>query len=329
MYSELRQDLVSGDWIVIAPDRAKRPHQLITKVPKRKKTPLKECPFEDLQKSGNQEPILRYDDKRGNWIIQIIENKYPAFIYKNINAQFRKIGPYSVVEGIGHHDLLITRDHYKNFAHLDKKVAFLVFQALRERYRMICQNSCINYVSIFHNWGPKAGASVFHPHYQIIAVPVVPPDVKYSLLGSISFFKKHKKCVHCVMIQYEKRMKNRIVYENKGAIVFAPFVSRKPFELRIFPKKHYSFFEETAERDLALVSQALQQALLKLERKLNDVDYNFFIHTAPIFDKRKYFSYHWHIEVYPQLSISAGFELSTGIEINVVDPDEAAQILNA
>ena len=325
MNSELRQDLVSGDWMVIAPKRAKRPHQFVEKQ-KRKKEPISGCPFENPQKSGHKESIFVYKGKN-NWEIQIIENKYPAFAHKKTCPAIIKSGPYSLIEAVGHHDLLITRNHYKNFPKLNLKEVFSVFKALSEHYKYLAKDKCVAYVSMFHNWGVKAGASIFHPHYQVISIPVIPQDVSHSLDGSLKYFRKTKKCAHCVMIGWEKNRKTRIIYENKGAIVFSPFASKEPFEVRIFPKKHLSCFEDSADVDLKYVSEALRTALMKIEKKLKDPDYNFFIHTAPIFNKNKYHYYHWHIEIQPKISISAGFELGTGIEITPVDPDEAAKIL--
>lgn len=326
-YSELRKDIVSGDWIVVAPKRAKKPVQFI-KNEKRRKASLRDCPFENPQKTGHEKLKLIYK-KNGNWLLQIVENKYPAFVYphKKTCPPVVKSGPYFAVEAIGHHDLLITRNHYKNFSKLNPKDAYLVFKAFQEYYRKLADDKCVAYVSIFHNWGPKAGASVFHPHYQIISIPVVPPDVSHSLAGSARYFISKKKCVHCAMIDWEKKNKNRIVYENKGAVVFAPFASREPFEVKIFSKKHLSCFEDTPEKDLKYIVDALQKSLVKMEINLKDPDYNFFIHTSPVLDKKKHSHYHWHIEIQPKISISAGFELGTGIEITVVDPDEAAKIL--
>ncbi len=325
MNSELRQDLVSGDWIVIAPKRAKRPEQLLKKE-KRIKAAKEDCPFENPQKSGHGESILAYPDSN-NWQVKVVQNKYPAFAHKNIHVKVSRQGLYSTVSGVGHHDLVITRNHDNNFAHLSGQGANLVFKAFQDRYLMFVNDPCLAYVSIFHNWGPKAGASIYHPHYQIIAIPVIPPDINHSLLGSLRYFKKFKKCVHCAMIEEEEKNRRRIIYENKGAIVFTPFVSREPFELRVFPKKHLPYFENTQDEDLKWIVEALQKALIKIEKHLHDPDYNFFIHTAPILNKKKYHHYHWHIEIQPKINISAGFELGTGIEINAVDPDEAAKIL--
>ncbi|MEK7553452.1 MAG: HIT domain-containing protein [Patescibacteria group bacterium] len=338
MNSELRQDIVSGDWIVIAPSRAKRPtegearpsgrpDQLIKlHKMKRIKAPIKDCPFENLQKSGHHPPILKFQNSR-DWEVVVVENKYPAFTHINVCASPEKRGPYSVMDGIGHHNLVITRDHCKNFPKLSKQNANLVFKAFVDYYKILANDYCLAYVSIFHNWGQRAGASIYHPHYQIIALPIVPPDVEHSLEGSNSYYKKHKKCVHCVMLDWELKEKKRIVYENKSAVVLAPFVMREPFELRVFPKKHFSYFEDTPSAIMRDVVSALQKALQKMENRLHDPDYNFFIHTSPLRDKNKYKHYHWHVEILPKFNISAGFEQGTGIEITTVDPDEAARFL--
>lgn len=323
--SQLRQDLVSGDWIVIAPGRAKRPHQFIKKTIKRKASPKSSCPFEDPQKTGNGEPILMYGN--GKWDLQIIENKYPAFTHQNICSVIMKSGPYSVTDTGGHHELLITRDHNRNLSQLSRNQARQVLEAFRDRYLMLSADKCIAYISMFQNWGPTAGASVYHPHFQFIAAPIVPPDIMHSLRGSIRYYKNNRKCVHCVMIDWEKKYKKRIIYENSGAIAFTPFVSKSAFEVRVFPKKHLPYFENTLDSDMDYVSDALQNVLKKIRKNLHDPDYNFFIHTSPLKDKNKHKQYHWHIEIIPKTSLAAGFELGTGIDINSVDPDVAAGLL--
>lgn len=333
--SQLRQDLVSGDWIIMAPGRGS--YQLKDQIKnkkkvKRKKTSLKECPWGKLKKSGEDGVIFVYPSltskKEGEWELQIVPNKYPAVSHEKIQAVLAKHGPYSVLPGVGHHDIVITRDHYKNFSALNEAQANLVFRSFRDRYLMFLNDEYLAYVAIYHNWGPEAGASVSHPHYQMIAIPVVPPDIQHSLLGSSSFFKKHNKCVHCVITEWELKERKRVIYENKGAVAFVPFVSRVPFEVRVFPKTHLPYLENTLDEDMSYVVSALQKALKKIEKNLGDPDYNFFIHTAPIQYKETYSHYHWHIEVWPKVITRAGFELGTGVEINVVDPDEAAGILN-
>jgi|SRR3989344_2151359 len=326
MYSELRKDLVSGDWIVIAPGRASRPVSFYKNKEKRQPSKIAGCPFEDPQKSGNAEPILIYKNKK-DWEIQMIPNKYPALSPRQIPVAYAKHGPYSVLPGVGFHDIVVTRDHYKNFSALTPIGARQLFRAFQDRYNMFFDDKDIAYVMIFHNWGLRAGASVFHPHYQIVALPIVPPDVGHSLMGSSLYFQKHKKCVHCVILDYERRAKSRIVFENKWAVTFAPYVSRVPFELRLFPKLHRPYFEDMSPHELDGIADVLQGTLKMLSSKLSGPDYNFFIHTAPLPNKIKYRHYHWHIEILPHISNPAGFELGTGIDINVVDPDAAAALL--
>lgn len=346
--SEFRQDLVSGEWVVISPGRFKRPEQLKSKI-KRKVVSKKGCPFEDPQKNGNPEPSVIYPhtkpgdkflakkNKNGgygvgvylnssSWEIQVLENKFPIVSHAgNVCSAKIKRGPFSLEQGIGFHDLVLTRDHHKNFANLSKKSAMQVFNVFRERYLMLAGDKCLKYIFIFHNWGAKAGASIYHPHYQILSMPVIPPDVNRSLIGSIAYFKKHKKCVHCDMLEYELKDGSRIIYQNKDAVVLAPFVSKASFEIRIFPKKHLPYFEKTPQAVMESIVEALQKSLLKLEKKLGDPDYNFFIHTSPLNGNHDH--YHWHIEILPKFAVYGGVELGTGVEVTTVDPDTAAKIL--
>jgi len=288
--SEFRQDLVTGDWIVIAPGRASRPQDIIKKISKKRvRAPKSTCPLENPQKHGNGTPILKYENREnGEWELQVIPNKFPAVDHKKSLSSSVKRGPYWTFPGIGHHDLIITRDHDENFPKLDLFQARNVFWAYQERYKMLAKEKFIAYVSMFHNWGPKAGASIYHPHYQMMAIPVVPPSIKRSLDGSLKYYKNHRKCVHCDMIDWEMKDKNRVVYMNDNAIVFNPFVSREPFEIRVFPRQHLPYFEDTSEGVIRDIVKALQFVLKNFEKNLHDPDYNFFIHTNGVLFAKAY-----------------------------------------
>ena len=318
--SQLRKDLVSGDWIVVAPKRGLRPHEIGGRH-RRVRAPKASCPFE-----RPEHPLLEIRNRR-RWTVQVIPNKFPAFVHRDVCSALRAVGPYTVTDGIGHHDVLVTRDHNRDFPDLPLGDARDLFRAFQDRYLMLMGDTCLEYISMFHNWGKTAGASVYHPHYQMIAIPVVPPDFEHSLRGALSYARTRGTCVHCAMIRWERQERSRVVFENGGAIAFAPFLSRSAFEVRVFPKRHTPFFEHTPEQELGDIVQALHAVLRMVARSLRDPDYNFFIHTAPIKRRRAYQAYHWHIEVLPKTNVSAGFELGTGIEINPVDPDEAARIL--
>lgn len=339
-YSEFRKDLISGEWILIAPGRSRRPEEFKKRGSKRVRTPVSACPFEHpfenvderiiLEYSTRGEQVPRGEERKGNdWSILILQNKYPAVRYAPGGPLVHKGEFFETMEGIGHHDLLITRDHDKSFSELSPVSAFRVLQALRDRYLMFFgeKQKPVAYVSMFQNYGPRAGSSVYHPHYQLIAIPVVPPDVARSLEGSRRYTRLKGECPHCAMVRWERKEKKRIIFETEHAVAFVPFVSCNAFEVRIFPKRHRPYFENTPDAELSDIAAALRGALRRIKKNLGDPDYNFFIHTAPIKDKKRYTHYHWHIEIYPFFNIHAGFEMETGLIINPVDPDLAARTL--
>ena len=331
--SELRFDLVSKDWVVIATGRARRPEsfQRITREAASHTTEID--PFESLD---NQEPPVAafYKGKQlkitpgeipQKWTTISIPNKYPAFS-PNGSAKERHIGPYQVLDGIGFHEVVVTKDAEKELPQFSTQEARELIDMYHARYVSLEKKDLVNYISIFKNKGPTAGATVAHPHSQLIATPVTDPDIQRSLRGSAEYAKKHKKCVHCVMLAWDRREKSRIIFENKCMIVVCPFASRVAFEIRIFPSEHLSHFERINECQKQCLAQALQVALKKLYKGLKDPDYNYFLHTAPA-DKGDHGHYHWHWEILPRTSNWAGFELGTGIEISTIEPEKAAAFL--
>jgi UDPglucose--hexose-1-phosphate uridylyltransferase len=334
--SELRQDLVSGDWVVVATGRAKRPHDFIQKRAKRKASPKSKCPFEDPQTSGNSDPLLVYGKgsaqhptRKKDWFLQVIPNKYPAFSPRTGTCPVeQKEGEYKWMEGVGSHEIVITRDHSKQIGRMSVPEIFLVLKAYHERFMTLKNNPCSKYISIFHNHGPRAGATLAHPHSQIIAIPVIPPDVSNSLRGSQAYFHNNGKCVHCLIIEHEIAQKSRVVYQNEKFVVFCPFVSRTAFEMRIFPIHHQAYFEEINEKDLEILADAFRVAMTKVYVGLKDPDYNFFIHTSPIEDGH-FDHYHWHFEILPKTATWAGFELGTGVEISTITPESAAKFFRS
>jgi UDPglucose--hexose-1-phosphate uridylyltransferase len=334
--SELRKEPLSGDWIILAPGRNARPRFLDEKKPRRKPLPKSTCPFEHLEKSNQWPPILSYPDAK-HWKLILVSNKYPALAEPRGSVCTTSVrqGIYEVKSGIGTHDLLISRDHNKNFAEISPALAAELMKMIQERHRMVAKDPRSAYVSSFFNWGPGAGASVWHPHYQTLTLPIIPPHVARSIRGAEEYFRKNKRCARCDIIRIERKEKTRIVGENARAIAIAPYASRNPFEVSILPKQHFSHFGTTSPATIRSVAPLLQSVLRRMKKCLNDPDLNFFIHGAPlkatgnsqfaIRNLRE--SHHWHIEILPKISVHAGFEFSTGIDINIVDPDDAARML--
>lgn len=329
--SEFRKDLVSGEWVLIAPGRSKRPHASGDDGESRERSDKATCPFEDPQASGNGEPVLIYNggkevaDVSGGWTTQVIPNKYPAVVKGACGDPERK-GPFLTHPAHGFHELVITRDHDRSFAQFTNDETAEVLSVFRSRYLAIMQDECGDYITIFHNWGPTAGASIYHSHSQIISTPVIPPEVLRSIEGANAFFKEHDTSVHARLIDWEVDANKRILFENDLFIAFCPYVSKTAYEVRIFPKKHNPRFESATDEDLAACAHVLNVVLKAIYDKLGDPDLNFYIHTAPVTKNPElnYEFYHWHIEVIPRVSVAAGFELDTAIYINGVDPDDAA-----
>jgi len=326
--SELRQDLVSGEWVVIAINRAKRPHAFSGKRASLIQSKSK-CPFEDPFDKKHGQHLLRYDynekksKKKGRSLV-VIPNKFPAFA-KGVCKLFLHEGPYTWTDGVGFHEVFILRDHKRFIPELTLEEVTDLVRAYWERYRKVYQEDCIQYVLVFHNHGKEAGASVAHPHSQLIALPVIPADIARSVEGSKRYFHDHGRCVHCEMIQHEISSKKRIIDENEKFVSFVPFAPKIAFEMRIFPKTHQSNFAMLDKKNMPLLADLLRKSLARLKKGLNDPAYNFFIHTAPV--GNTYDHYHWHLEILPKTSIWAGFEIGTGIEISSITPENAAEFL--
>jgi len=322
--SEFRQDPVSGDWVLLAPLRSEG-HKFEGRV--EMKLPKSKCPFENPSKFGNAPPVLVYqNESQDDWFLQIIPNKYPSVGPGNYNPSRQK-GLYKTQSGIGFHELVIFRDHDRYLADFTKEEIKKVLLAYQERYTSLAKKKYVEYISIFHNHGKEAGSTVPHPHSQILALPIIPPDISHSISGSRRYFREHDRCAHCQMIDEELKEKKRIIYQNKDMIVITPFVSRTEFEIRVFPKKHFAHFEKIKEGELAYLADALKFAFLKIYKKLKDPAFNFFVHTAPTIKSHDYSHYHWHIEILPKFDIFGGFELDTGIDIVSITPEKAAQFL--
>ncbi|MFH1956546.1 MAG: DUF4931 domain-containing protein [Patescibacteria group bacterium] len=327
--AEFRRDLVSGDWILISSLRNARPHFLSKKGKVKKRASIKNCPFEDPQKSGNADPVLQYSKPLSkDWFVQVIPNKYPLLLRKKSCASFDLEGVHQRIDAIGFHEIVITRDHKKNLEKMSSGEITMVLKAYQERYKTIEKNKCIDYILIFHNKGELAGATVEHPHSQIVAMPITPPDVSGSISGASDFFKKYKKCIHCAILDREIKEKKRIVFQNKHFITINPYASRVPYETRIFPLKHSSNFEEISDEELTYLAKSLKDALMRISKALKNPDYNFFIHTSAVNMKNMPY-YHWHIEILPRTYKWAGLELGTGIEVVVVPPERATEHLRS
>lgn len=323
--SELRQDLISGDWVVIATGRAKRPDAFadFQRAPDDKG--IEGCLFEDPVATGQEKDVLIYHKSNGDWTLRVFPNKYPAYSQNGLRKKLSE-GPYFAMPGLGYHELIVTRDHYRQLAVMETMEIAEVFDAFQDRYLDLMKKRGVKYITVFHNHGKECGASIAHPHSQLIAIPVVSPYVQLELDGTEKYYKSHKHCAFCVMIEHEIQEKKRVVFENDEFIAFCPFASRAAFEVWVAPKKHSPYFERITNEQKIKLAEVFGKGLNAIYKALNDPPYNFYIHSSPC-DGKDYPHYHWHIEILPRTTIWAGGELDTGIEISMVQPEAAAEFL--
>ena len=330
--SELRFDLVSKDWVVIATGRSRRPKEFKKTKKKTEIVPEEGCPFCEISTQEKPTLILNKGKKVNakkipeKWTTVSIPNKYPALIpYKDLEE--RKEGEfYQRMNAVGFHEVVVTRDHFKSLGQFKTSEVKELFEVYHQRYLDLMDKDFVNFVFIFHNHGPEAGASIFHPHSQIITTPLVDVDLKRALLRSEEYYKKTGDCIYCQMNEWERKAKKRIVFENKGFIVVCPFASKSAFQMIVSPKFHSPYFEQITEKEKQQLAEAFGAALRKLHKGLDDPAYNFYLHTAPC-DGKKYPHYHWHWTILPKTAIWAGFELGAEMEISVIEPEKAAAYL--
>lgn len=321
--SELRQDIVTGDWVVIATARAKRPDEFVSRDP----MPVDDgrCLFDFPEESGQEKDVLIYEKGEQDWSLRVFPNKYPVVARGRASRSLEE-GPYFAMTGVGYHEVIVTRDPQKHLALMEGWQAAEVLDAYQERYLALMKKSTVKYIQIFHNHGKDAGASIVHPHSQLIAIPVIAPYVRSILDGAERFYQSHRERVYSMMVDYELEVGKRVVFENDDFVVFAPFASRAAFELWVVGKRPNAYFERLTDAEKFTGAEALQQALRALYYGLENPAYNFYLYTAPA-SGADHRHFQWHIQIIPRTAVWAGFELSTGIEISSLQPERAAEYL--
>lgn len=234
---------------------------------------------------------------------------------------------YDKMHGLGAHEVIIEApEHDKEFHLLEDKRGEDVIWAFRDRIMDLKKDPRFAYILVFKNRGAAAGASLSHPHAQLIATPVVPKRVQEEVKGAKNYYEYKERCVFCDMIKQELNTTSRVVAENDDFLAFAPFASRFPFETWVIPKVHDSDFEDIQKHETIHLSRMLKLILGKINKVLDNPPYNYILHNSPLRENRLP-HYHWHIEIMPRLTKVAGFEWGTGFYINPTAPEEAARFL--
>ncbi|MBZ5546082.1 MAG: galactose-1-phosphate uridylyltransferase [Acidobacteriia bacterium] len=326
---ELRKDPITGRWVIIATDRAKRPTDFV-----REKVEIHGsgfCPFCSGNEAKTPPEILAYR-KDGSprdapgWSLRVVSNKFPALgIEGTLNRQGE--GLYDKMNGIGAHEVIIeTPDHRMTLASMPARAVEDVLWAFRDRILDLKKDRRFKYILIFKNHGEAAGASLEHTHSQLIALPVVPKRVREEVDSAKEYYNFKERCIFCDIIRQEVEDGVRMIAENQAFIALAPYAPRFPFEMWIVPKVHQSAFEESQKYEFEQLAVILKDMLTRLDRVLDSPAYNYVIHTSPIPEASNDY-YHWHLEIMPKLTKVAGFEWGTGFYINPTPPEESAKFL--
>jgi UDPglucose--hexose-1-phosphate uridylyltransferase len=325
---ELRKDPITGRWVIISTDRSKRPSDF-AREPDRKMGSM--CPFCPGNEDKTPPEILAYrsngaSPNKPGWNVRVVPNKFPALGIEGTMDK-RAEGLFDRMNGIGAHEVIIeTPEHNEKMAQYSEKRLEDVCWAFRDRMMDLKKDKRFRYILIFKNSGEAAGASLEHPHSQLIALPIVPKRVQEEVDGSKQYFNMKERCIYCDIIRQELNSKIRIVDQNEGFLTLAPYAPRFPFETWILPLEHESAFENAQSRMYESLAKAMKSLMSRVDKVLEGPPYNFVIHTSPLNDANNDY-YHWHIEMMPKLTKVAGFEWGTGFYINPTPPEESANFL--
>lgn len=327
---ELRKDPVVGRWVIMATERAKRPSDFAKEHEARKGGP---CVFCEGREADTPPEVLSYRNhgslaNQPGWRVRAVPNKFPALRIEGPLGK-RGAGLYDLMNGIGAHEVVIeTPEHDRTMADMEPTEIEEVLWAYRDRVLDLAKDERFRYVIIFKNHGAEAGASLEHPHSQLIALPILPLSVQQELRGTSGYFTLKERCIFCDIVVQESEDRRRVVYENERYIAASPFAARFPYEIVIIPKDHSSHFEHSDAAAYRHLAHTLKATLGALKNALNDPPFNYIIHSAPLREAPSK-HYHWHLEITPALTKVAGFEVGTGFYINPVPPENSAEQLRA
>ncbi len=258
------------------------------------------------------------------WRLRIVPNKFPALAR---NAQPASPENGARRAGAGAHEVVIeTAEHDVTWSRLPIPRLAQVLEAVRSRMAALAREPGIEYVFFFKNHGEAAGATLSHPHSQLLALPMVPALVASELEGAERYYARAGRCYFCELAEREVARGERSVLEVGSMVVFAPHAARAPFEVWILPKRHQARLADAAEAEIEALAGAIRTTLGRLDQALGETAYNLFLHETPA-RSGPLAHYHWHFELIPRVTRLAGFEWGTRMFINPIAPEEAARRL--
>ncbi len=328
---EFRQDPVTGQWVVIAVDRAQRPQAKLAAVADSNRDP--NCPFCRGQEHETPPAVAVYSRdcpplSPQDWQLRVVPNLYPA-LSRHGDPIAAGQSQSSPIVAHGWHEVVIeSPDHLQRLTELQPDQVALVLQAYQERFQVYAADPTIRCAIAFKNCGRDAGMSLEHIHSQLVALPFVPSVLAAELAGAAAFHSRHEGCVFCHLTEDEERQQIRLVNQTDHFLALCPYASRVPFEIWVLPRQHRARFERLPVGLRRELAELLRDVLRRLEESLAHPAYNYVVHTCP-FDTRSEDHYHWHFEIIPRIAHLAGLEWGTGVYVNIVSPEAAAHTLRS
>lgn len=339
---ELRKDPTGNTWVILSPERKLRP-QYINRQDTGQNTgkparadgnrSKEDCPFCPGNESMTPPEVFSLrqhplETNQPGWQLRVVPNKYPALRVEG-NLDRKGEGFYDKMNGIGAHEVVIeTPEHDTGLEQMENDAAAEVFLTFKRRIADLKGDVRFRYIKIFKNHGAMAGATIPHPHSQIIAMPVVPPRVKEKTCCARQHFDTKERCIFCDIIHHEEESGKRVLLDNGDFIAAAPYAPRFPFELVLYPKHHEASFENTADHLMPPLAAIVRATIERLNNALEHPDYNIVLYNAPfdLGEKGARF-FHWHMEIIPIITGTGGFEKGTDTYINAVSPEESIEVL--
>ncbi|MCC7478878.1 galactose-1-phosphate uridylyltransferase [bacterium] len=339
---EFRKDPLLGRWVIVARERGERPASLRFE---NSEEPL--APADDPFSEGNERftpsevYALRSAGSVPNgpgWQLRVVPNRYPALRVEG-ELDPASYGLYDRMNGVGAHEVVIeTPDSKLAFADFSLSQISRVLEAYRQRIDDLYRDIRLAHVLVFKNHGREAGATQQYSHSQIIATPMLPLRLREELNSCLQHWRLKRRSLFMDILSEELRMRERLVFENEHVVAFCPYAGYSPFEVMLIPRVQSADFRKASPAQLEAVAEALKTVLAMWRSALGDGAWNFMLHTAPnaaslAAPEEEFPGYEsffcWHLEMFPRLTTSAGFEWGTGMHINPVPPEEAAAALRA
>jgi UDPglucose--hexose-1-phosphate uridylyltransferase len=317
--SELRQDPITRDWVVVNAERSLRPndHGAAGAMP---------CPFCPGNEELTPAPLDRIDGPDGRWRVRAVPNRFPVLSEGGASGPARDTVPpgWQRLTGYGRHEVIVeSPEHFAQPGLMPDAQLRLVLEMYVRRWRALAGDRELRQVVLFRNHGVRAGTSLAHPHSQIVGTPAVSPETRRRVMDEIEYFNEWGRCGVCRVLEGERAAGARIVLETAHFVSVAPYASRSPYHLQVVPVRHEPMFAQASGEELDDLASHLTRVLGALHRRLGDPHYNLVV-SAPPLDLVHRSASHWLVEIVPRLTTPAGFELGSRIVVNVEPPERAA-----